>query len=157
MKIEVSANTALELKEKVLSLISLFRADAPVAVHISENDISYTEPSAKPEPIKKAPKAKAKPKAEPKVEVTSDDSDPFGNQSPEAPTGLDELFGDDTPAISAKIFSSDDVRDALKKYHDQFGPDMTKLILKKFKAARPSDLKESDFGSVIAACSKETV
>ena len=150
---KVTATTPAQLREKTLALVDFFNSTIP--------DLETVKTETAKAEVKKPRKSKASANSgkwtegEPlgthlKFEVPVNTktaipvSDPF-----------DDMFGAETPEspTAAKV-THDDLREALKKYHEEFGQDMTRLLLKKFGASRPADVNERDYAAVVKECAK---
>lgn len=80
------------------------------------------EPEAKAEPAARKSRKKAEPEPEPQIRATPEDRKPV-EEIPEAEVSaepVDDIF-DETPSTSARVYTRDDVKAAMKAYADKHG------------------------------------
>lgn len=120
---------------------------------LSHESITAAKVTAKEESKSPATKEKEGKKAEKAAAAADTDLDTTTEVVQEDET---DLLGDGEAAVEAKKYEVKDLQGALKKVMDSKGKGhgipAAKDILKKFKVARASEVKESEHAAFVAAC-----
>lgn len=144
IKLSFESEDPKELLKNLVTIVDQLKGD--VEVHLPENEHA-TVPAPEPEPEKAEEKAekpaKGHTRKNPAKKPTKDEVVPAPEEDEEA-----EDDGTEPP-------TKDDVVETLKELTTTKGLAASKALLKKYKAAKASDLKEKNYVGFIAAAKAE--